>query len=82
MNQNMMLRIPGSINTKNGQRVRTVQQWDGQRPYINWILRDFYHFLVNRKLKPSKKRQRAYATTMTRPFANSTDWNKAKGDRL
>jgi hypothetical protein len=73
--KNMMLRIPGSVNTKaNNQRVRIVQQWDGHRPYINWILRDFYHYLVNKKLRPTKKR--AYAV-VTQPV-NSTNWSKVK----
>jgi hypothetical protein len=75
--KNMMLRIPGSINTKaNNQRVRIVQPWDGQRPYINWILREFYHYLVNKKLKPPKKKRRQKAcATVTRPI-NSTNWSK------
>ena len=44
---NMMLRIPGSINSKNGQEVRIVHKWDGQRPPINYLLRDFRHWLID-----------------------------------
>jgi hypothetical protein len=53
--KNMMLRIPGSINSKNGQRVTVLRRWDGQRPYNNWILRDFRDYLIDKKLKLKKK---------------------------
>ena len=26
-----MVRVPGSINSKNGQEVRIIQEWDGNR---------------------------------------------------
>jgi hypothetical protein len=65
--KNCMLRVPGSINSKNGSQVRIIQRWDGQRPYINWILRDFRRYLIQKKIKPEKKR-------MTRVY--STNWNK------
>jgi hypothetical protein len=40
--KNCMLRIPGSINSKNGQTVRILQKWDGYRPPINPLLEEFY----------------------------------------
>jgi len=33
--KNCMLRIPGSINSKNGKQVKLIQQWDGRQPEIN-----------------------------------------------
>jgi hypothetical protein len=45
---NCMVRIPGSYNTKYTQfnkvqsEVKIVQQWDGYRPDIKWILRDYW----------------------------------------
>ena len=48
---NMMLRIPGSVNSKNGQEVRLVHKWDGQRPPINYLLRDFRHWLFDQTRK-------------------------------
>jgi hypothetical protein len=44
---NMMLRMPGSFNSKNGQEVKLVHKWDGQRPLINYLLRDFRHWLID-----------------------------------
>lgn len=48
---NMMLRIPGSINSKNEQEVRLVHKWDGKRPQINYLLRDFRHWLIDQRVK-------------------------------
>ena len=49
--KNCLLRVPGSHNwecvERNNNRsdstteVRVVQKWDGNRPAINWLLRDF-----------------------------------------
>ena len=41
-----LVRIPGSINSKCGQVVRIIQRWDGQRPAINYLLRDFRRWLI------------------------------------
>jgi hypothetical protein len=59
---NCMMRIPGSINSKNNCAVRLVQDWDGiDRPAINYLLADFCGFLVNKKaqeLRQQLKRQK------------------------
>jgi hypothetical protein len=49
--KNVWLRVPGSFNSKNSEPVRILQKWDGKRPDINWILRDF-KYLVDKSLKP------------------------------
>ena len=54
--KNCMVRIPGSYNSKNNCQVRIIQRWDGHRPCINWILRDFRRYLIQKKIKPEKKR--------------------------
>lgn len=60
-----LLRIPYSINSKclceipdNGNinhlersRVKIIQEWDGYRPSIKYLLRDFLHSLINQKIK-------------------------------
>jgi hypothetical protein len=65
--KNCMVRIPGSYNSKNNCQVRVIQRWDGHRPCINWILRDFRRYLIQKKIKPEKKR----ATVVY-----STNWDK------
>jgi hypothetical protein len=46
-----LVRISGTINSKCGQVVRIIQRWDGQRPAINYLLRDFRRWLINEKIK-------------------------------
>jgi hypothetical protein len=66
-----MLRIPGSINSKNGEQVRILQKWDGQRPYINWILKDFQRYLIQKKIGGHNQREEPELTCYF-----STDWSK------
>jgi hypothetical protein len=52
-----LVRVPGTMNSKCAQEVKVIQRWDGQRPAINYLLRDFRRWLINekimqRKLKP------------------------------
>ena len=39
---NCMLRIPGSINSKNGQTVKIIQKWNHLKPEINYLLSRIY----------------------------------------
>jgi hypothetical protein len=67
--RNCMLRIPGSHNSKcvfanNGTadtttEVRIIQKWDGNRPAINWILRDFRRYLIQDRINKNKQRRRS-----------------------
>jgi Primase X len=67
--KNCMLRIPGSHNSECVKRknnslgptteVKIVQKWDGVRPAINWLLRDFRRYLIQEKIDknvPERKR--------------------------
>ena len=49
--RNCMLRVPGSINSKNGQTVKLLNRWDGCRPRINPLLEDFYIYLSSLRVK-------------------------------
>jgi hypothetical protein len=58
--KNCMLRIPGSHNSECVNRnnnsagptteVKIIQKWDGNRPSINWLLRDFRRYLIQKKI--------------------------------
>jgi hypothetical protein len=48
--KNCMLRIPGSINSKNRQTVRIIKTWNGSRPSIKLLLEDFYVYLCDQRL--------------------------------
>jgi hypothetical protein len=62
--KNCMLRIPDSINSKNGQQVKLLQQWNSRRVEINYLLRDFRRYLIGEKFKPkpTKKQFIVYST--------------------
>jgi hypothetical protein len=70
--KNMYCRVPGSFNSKNGKPVTIIQEWDGQRPYINYILRDFYDYLVDKKSKPKTTKRLYYGDSFG---GYSTKWN-------
>jgi Primase X len=61
-----LVRIPGTINSKCGQAVKIVQRWDGQRPAINYLLRDFRRWLIHERreqLRLSKNSKKAHVHT-------------------
>jgi hypothetical protein len=48
---NCMMRVPGSINSKNNSEVRIINRWNpiGKSPVINYLLADFVGYLANEK---------------------------------
>ena len=44
-----LIRIPNTINSKNGEPVKIVQRWDGYRPDIRLVLSDFLRYLIQRE---------------------------------
>ena len=48
-----LVRVPGTINSKCSQTIQIIQRWEGQRPAINYLLRDFRRWLINAKLEQS-----------------------------
>ena len=48
-----LVRVPNTNNSKYERihgKVKVIQEWDGIRPKINWILRDFRRYLIQEKL--------------------------------
>ena len=50
-----MVRVPGSINSKNGERVKIVQEWDGHRPSIALMIGSFQLWLATKQKKEEAK---------------------------
>jgi Primase X len=50
-----LVRIPGTINSKCGQIVKVVQRWDGQRPAIQYLLRQFRRWLIDEKIEQRRQ---------------------------
>ena len=75
-----MLRVPGSHNWECVKRnnnslgstteVKIIQKWDGKRPAINWLLRDFRRYLILEKIDNNvaeRKRTRLSPTVKATP---------------
>jgi hypothetical protein len=55
--KNCMMRIPGSINSKNNCEVKLIQEWNGTRPSINYLLADFCGYVANVKVQELREQQ-------------------------
>jgi hypothetical protein len=51
-----LLRVPKTLNSKWNVQVRVVQEWDGQKPAINCMLRDFRTYLIDEKFNENLKK--------------------------
>ena len=51
--KNCLLRIPGTYNSKNRERVSIVQEWNGYKTPIQYILREFRRYLIQDKINRS-----------------------------
>jgi hypothetical protein len=89
---NCMVRIPGSFNTKYirfnkaQSEVKIVQRWNGYKPDIKWVLRDYWIYLTQEKnneiLATSHRDQRRLRSQWKRGIdpnqqkkqANKTEW--------
>jgi hypothetical protein len=70
-----LVRIPGTINSKCGQEVKIVQQWDGQRPAIQYLLREFRRWLIDEKIEERRMLNSRMAHTHTQAInSSSTIW--------
>jgi hypothetical protein len=73
-----LIRIPSTINSKYNQEVRVVHKWNGIRPPIQYLLRDFRIWVVADKIndkrqeekfrKYRKSRSIGYSQTITIPW--------------
>ena len=68
-----LVRIPGTINSKCGQIVKVVQRWDGQRPAINYLLRQFRRWLIDEKIEQRRQMNSRVARPQT-INSTSTIW--------
>jgi Primase X len=75
---NSMMRVPGSYNSKNGAKVRVVQEWhkDGDNPTqsILPLLLDFRHYLIEEKVKERSGSKRVSLRHNSDINTNETLW--------
>src|SRR3954447_1788336 len=53
-----LVRVPGTINSKNGQQVQIIRKWDGKRPAIQWIAEDFRDYLIQKRIDKIKEKKK------------------------
>ena len=71
-----MVRVPGSVNSKNGKEVEVVQEWNKARPSIVPLLGIFYSWLATKKIVEYKriKSYRKNSTGITRTDKMNLDF--------
>jgi hypothetical protein len=64
---NCLLRVPGTINSKNGKVVEIIQKWDGNLPNIRYVASDFFDYLIDKRNKIiiENKRQKELRSNYT-----------------
>jgi len=69
-----LVRIPGTINSKCGQIVKVIQQWDGQRPAIQYLLCQFRECLIDEKIEQHKQMNRRMLRANTINSTTKIKW--------
>ena len=69
-----LVRVPGTINSKCGQIVKVVQRWDGQRPAINYLLREFRRWLIDEKIEERRQMNSRMARIQTMNSTSTIWW--------
>ena len=77
---NCLLRIPGTYNSKNGQEVRIVQEWNGYRVPIQYMLREFRRYLIQQRIDNNNNR-RHRVSPANDPFTNQKSNSRPRSVR-
>jgi non-catalytic primase subunit PriX-like protein len=71
---NCMLRIPGSINSKNNLQVTVIKKWDGCRPNIRLLVGSFCAYLHDQTRAESRQRKAVTKTITGSACINGIPW--------
>jgi hypothetical protein len=71
---NCMLRIPGSLNSKNGTQVKVVKKWDGNRPHIKLLIGSFCSYLKEQQIKELQLQHKRQTFCLSRQYSNNIQW--------
>ncbi len=52
---NCLLRLPGTLNSKNGKTVKIIKRWDGNLPNIRYLASDFFDYLIDKRNEHMKQ---------------------------
>jgi hypothetical protein len=56
--KNCMVRVPGTFNSKNGKQVTIEQRWNGIRPPIQYLTREFQTYLIQKRINKIKEQKK------------------------
>jgi hypothetical protein len=84
-----LLRVPGSLNSKcidkeQDTEVKIIQKWDGKRPSIQPLLRDFRRWVIQKRIddfeeiKKQEKKHRRFEIVVSQDQENKDRINKIK----
>ncbi len=74
-----LLRVPGTINSKNGDEVKIIQKWDGNTPSIKWINEDFRHYLIQKRIDKIKEKGKSQKKFLSSHIHNNKSNNQKIG---
>jgi non-catalytic primase subunit PriX-like protein len=73
-----LVRVPGTINSKNGEEVKTIQEWDGKKPAIQRVSGDFRTYLIQKRIDRIREKGRLRKMRERAPFnynvSNKIGW--------
>ena len=72
-----MVRLPGSINSKNGELVKIIRKWDGKRPDIVLLLGSFCAWLASKNLAERQNCNKNYYRNSSAQANNKIQWIEA-----
>ena len=77
--KNCLLRVPSTINSKCGKEVSDIQNWNGVRPSIKYVICDFLQYLriqqiKEDKLRKSMKKDLLYSYSDTDMYNHTIPW--------
>jgi len=53
-----LVRVPSTFNSKNNEEVKIIQRWNGDRPPIQCITREFQAYLIQKRIDKLKERKK------------------------
>jgi hypothetical protein len=76
-----LIRVPGTFNSKNNEEVIIIQRWNGDRPPIQLITREFWYYLIQKRIdkiqemeREQKIRAKFCNSSLKGDSANTINW--------
>ncbi len=71
-----LVRVPGTINSKNGSEVKVIQKWDGKKPAIQRVNDDFRSYLIQKRIDKIKEKEerKKLSSSYSKTDINKIGW--------